>query len=653
MDYKLVIAGLIADAAGLDGLDRETAHGFMEIPPDRAMGDYALPCFRLSRLLRRAPQQIAEELRQKLDAKARAPEYSLISGCEVAGGYLNVFVNKAEYIGAIMRGIMRNPERYGASDIGSGKRVLVEFSSPNIAKPFHIGHMFSTVVGNAIERIYGFLGYETVALNHVGDWGTQFGKLISAYMRLGDADALENDAIAELLRVYVLFHKEAKARPELDDEARGYFLQLERGEPQVKALWQKFRDLSIKEFGKVYRRLGVKFDSYAGESFYSDKMGEVVAALERKGLLSDSEGAKIVDLSAQNLQPMIIIKSDGATIYATRDLAAAIYRKREYDFYRNIYVVGIPQSLHFRQVFATLGLMGYEWSRDCVHIGFGLVKFPDRQMATREGEVIFLDDVLNESVRRAAQLMDAERGVAEPEKVAELVGIGAIVYTFLKNGRERDIVFSWDEMLDLEGDSGPYVQYTYARASSVLRKAGASAAGTAAAGASLPAGAGSAAGTEAGAASGLEASAPVSEAGAAPGLEADTAGSDASAPVSETSAAGSEASAAPGSEAGAAPAAAQSEPDYALLSEPEEYALAVLLNGFSEAILDAAQKYEPSILARHVAAIARAFNKFYHFHKILDAPPGLREARLQLCRASRALIGTGLSLLGIAAPEQM
>jgi arginyl-tRNA synthetase len=300
-------------------------------------------------------------------------------------------------------------------------------------------------------------------------------------------------------------------------------------------------------------------------------MGEVVSMLEQKGLLKDSEGAKIVDLSERGLQPCIIIKSDGATIYATRDLAAAIYRKREYDFHKSLYVVGIPQTLHFRQVFAILELLGFEWARDCEHIGFGQVRFPDRQMATREGEVIFLDDVMNEAVRRAAQMMDKERGVDEPEKVAESVGIGALVFTFLKNSRERDIIFSWDEMLDLEGDSGPYLQYTHARASSVLRKAG-----------------------------------------GAPG------GADCS-----------------------------------LLAEPEEYELICLMNGFAEAVAEAAQKCEPSLLARHVAAIARAFNKFYHYHKILDAPPGIREARLSACAAARALIGTGLALLGIAAPERM
>jgi len=572
MDIKHVLAkiitGFITDTAGIDS---STIESYIEVPPSRDMGDYALPCFKLSRTMRKSPQAIANDLLEKSLRKNEPAFANIIASCKVEGGYFNIFINRAEYIKGVMSEIIGAGDRHGSSAAGAGKRVIVEYSAPNIAKPFHVGHLCSTAIGNSIKRIYDFLGYETVSINHIGDWGTQFGKAICAYRRWGDGEALANDAIHELLRVYVLFHKKAKEMPELEDEARNIFLRLEEGEEDIVAQWKEFCDLSIVELRRMYDRLGVSFDSYAGESFYSDKMGEIVELLEERGLLAESEGAKIVDLSELGITSCIIIKSDGATIYATRDLAAALYRKRTYDFYKNIYVVGNPQALHFKQLLAILGLMGFEWSKDCVHVGHGYVRLPGRKMATREGEIIELEELLDEAVKRAKTMMDEERGLDDPEKVAEDVGVGAIIYSFLKNGREKDTVFTWTEMLDIKGDSGPYLQYTCARASSVLRRAG-----------EMP-----------------------------------------------------------------------DRADYSLLASDEEYEIVDLLNAYPNIILDAADKYEPSILARHIFTLARAFNKFYNLHKVIDSEPGLRDARLHLCGAVRAVLGKGLYLLGIKALDRM
>ena len=570
MDFKKLVAGLLEKATGLD---QTQVYEKLEIPPEREMGDYALPCFRFSKELHKSPQNIAEDLMQKISAHIGEADYNLIHECRVIGGYLNIFVDRAIYIKTVLTEIREKGAHFGSSEEGRGKCIVVEFSSPNIAKPFHIGHMFTTVIGNSLEKIYRFLGYETVSINHIGDWGTQFGKLISAYKRWGNEPALKEDAIKELLRVYVQYHKEVKDHPELDDEARSYFKQLEEGQPEIKAQWQEFRDLSMLEFDRVYQRLGIRFDSAAGESFYSDKMDEIVRMLSDQHLLTDSDDAKIVDLTEENLQPCMILKSDGATIYATRDLAAALYRKRTYDFQKCIYVVGIPQSLHFKQVFAVLKKLGFAWADDCIHIGFGTVRFADRQMATREGEIIYLEDVLNESVKRAASMMDKERKLENAEMVAEQIGIGAVIYSFLRNNRERDIIFSWEEMLDVEGESGPYVQYAHARTCSLLKKAG--------------------------------------------GVPADAAA------------------------------------DYTLLTRDEEYELVDLLNGFEDAVHEAAVKYEPAVLTRHVTAIARAYSKFYNFCKVLDAEPGLRTARLHLCYSVKILLEKGLMLLGISAPKEM
>lgn len=443
----------------------ETVSNLLETPPEQKLGDLAFPCFVLAKTMRKAPPIIAKELLSQF------PCDDFIEKTEAVGGYLNFFFNRERFTKNVIENILSERENYGKSDIGNGKTVLVEFSSPNIAKPFHIGHLFSTAVGNSLEHIYKHLGYKTIKINHLGDWGTQFGKLISAYKRWGDRSVIEKDPINELLKIYVKFHEEAELHPELEDEAREYFKLLEENDPETTQLWQYFRDVSLVEFKKVYDRLGVSFDSYAGESFYSDKMQEVVEILSDKHLLTESDGAMVVNLDDQNMPPCIILKSDGATIYATRDIAAALYRKRTYDFYKNIYVVGTPQALHFRQIFSVIQKAGFEWGKDCVHVGFGLVKFPDKKLSTRHGDVIFLEDVLNESVNKTLEIITGNNPDMEnKELAAEKIGIGAILYTFLKNSREKDIVFSWDSMLDFEGESAPYVQYSYARAKSILRK---------------------------------------------------------------------------------------------------------------------------------------------------------------------------------------
>ncbi len=461
MDYKALIAGKIG--AALD-IDQREVEKLLEIPPRQEMGDFAFPCFQLAKTLRKAPNVIAAELKEKLQVVE-------IDRIEVMGPYVNFFLDKSIFLKGIVEKILLEKDSYGSSNEGEGKTVIVEYSSPNIAKPFHVGHLFTTVLGSSLSKIFAFLGYDTLSHNHLGDWGTQFGKLIYAYEKWVDQDQLKETPIEELNRIYVKFHEEALEDPTLDDEARRHFKNLEDGREYEVNLWREFRALSLEVFKRVYDELGVKFDSFDGESFYGDKMDEVVEILQTKELLVESNGAKVVMLEEYNMPPTIIKKADGATIYATRDLAAAIYRKRTYDFYKNIYVVGTPQSLHFKQVFKTLELAGFEWAKDCVHVGFGLVKFPGKMMSSRKGDVVLLDDLLSKAVVTAEDIITEKNpSLKEKEEVAKKVGIGAIIFTYLKNSREKDIIFDWDEILSFDGETGPYVQYTYARAKSILRK---------------------------------------------------------------------------------------------------------------------------------------------------------------------------------------
>lgn len=463
MNYKELISERLSSIIELPIEDIEK---LIEIPPKPEMGDFAFPCFQLAKTFRKAPNAIAEELKDKFDK-------SNFEKVENLGPYLNFFLDKSILSKSVIEKILEEKDKYGSSNEGKGRKTLIEYSSPNIAKPFHVGHLFSTAVGNALYKIFTFEGYNCERLNHLGDWGTQFGKLIAAYKRWVDEEALEKEPIKELLRIYVKFHDEAEKDPALEQEGRLHFKRLEDGEEEEVKLWKRFRELSLKEFKKVYDILNVEFDSYAGESFYGDKMDAVVEEIDEKGLLVESNGAKVVMLDDYNMPPCIIKKSDGATIYATRDLATAIYRKNTYDFYKSIYVVGLEQTLHFKQVFTTLKLMGHDWADDCTHIGFGLVRFTDRKLSTRRGEVIFLEDLLKESIDKTLEVINEKNSELEnKEETAKKIGIGAVIFTYLKNNRERDIVFSWDEMLSFDGETGPYVQYSYARGKSILRKAG-------------------------------------------------------------------------------------------------------------------------------------------------------------------------------------
>ncbi len=435
----------------------------IEVPPNSKMGDLAFPCFTLAKELRKAPAAIAQEIAEK------------ICGDEVkavpTGPYLNFFFDHAILAEEIVAEVGK--ESFGKQNIGQGKRVIIEMSSPNIAKPFGIGHLRSTMIGNALYHLYKTLGYDALRINHLGDWGTQFGKQIVAYKRWGDAEKIKQNPIQEFLNIYVKFHEEAEAHPELEDEARLWFKKLEDGDPEAHALWQYFIDESLQEFKRMYEKLGVDFDHYMGESFYSDKMYAVVQALKEKGLLEESEGAQVVRLDDEDMPPCIILKSDGSTIYATRDLATAIYRRDHLQAEEIIYVVGAEQSLHFRQVYSVLKKMGHEWAKGCEHVAFGLMKFEGRKLSTRRGHVIFLEEVLDEAVERARQIIE-EKNPNLPDKVAvaEAVGIGAIIFGDLKNTRIHEINFSLDDALNFDGETGPYVQYTFARTQSVLEKAG-------------------------------------------------------------------------------------------------------------------------------------------------------------------------------------
>ena len=460
----------------VDELDVELSalEELIEIPPQRDMGDFAIPCFRFAKILKKSPAVIAQDFADKLDT---LPEF--IDRVEVAGPYLNIFLNVSVFNKTITSNILESNDLL-KFDWGSDKTVLLDYSSPNIAKPFHVGHAFTTILGDVLARMYASTGYEVVRINHLGDYGTQFGKLIVAYENWGDASALEEDAIKELLRIYVKFHDEAKLNPELEDQARAKFRNLEAGEAYEYELWEKFREFSLNEFKRIYNRLGMYFDSYKGEAFYIEMLDKVVNLLEEKGILVDSQGAKIVDLEEYSLPPVIVRKSDGSSIYATRDIAAALYRHKRYNFDKLLYVVGQTQELYFKQLFATLKKAGFDWADNMEFVGFGLVKFPEGvKLSTRSGDVVYLEDLINEAVSRTKAVIeknnensDYPMSQEEIDKASEIIALASVRYTFLRNGRERDIVFSWDEILDYEGDTAPYMLYSYARARSILRKSG-------------------------------------------------------------------------------------------------------------------------------------------------------------------------------------
>ena len=467
MDFKLEAAALVSKAAGIDINECFLS---TETPPDPAMGDYAFPCFKLAKTLRKAPALIAKELSENIEK----PDF--FDKIEVSGAYVNFFTNKSVFVKDVFSRVISEGSGFGASDMGNGKTVVVDFSSPNIAKPFHVGHLRSTVIGNAICNIYRKLGYTVVGINHLGDWGTQFGKLITAYRLWGDDASIEKSGISELMRLYVRFHDEAEANSSLNDEARGWFVKMQEGDSYALGLWKWFYDISLREFNRVYDMLGVKFDEFTGESFYNDKMDAVIAELKEKSLLIEDGGAMIVPLEDENMPPCLIVRSDGGTLYATRDIAAALYRKKTYDFCKCIYLTALDQNLHFAQWFEVIRKMGYDWYKDLYHVPFGLVSLETGKLSTRKGNVVLMEELLNEAVSETLNIINEKNPLLEnKDEVARQVGIGAVIFNDLYNGRIKDVVFSWSRMLSFEGETGPYVQYTHARACSILKKAGFSA----------------------------------------------------------------------------------------------------------------------------------------------------------------------------------
>lgn len=444
-------------------LEQEEIYQLLEITPNRELGDIAFPCFSLAKAYRKSPQLIADELAEQInDDQVRV---------EVVGAYLNFFFKRAAYANQLLAKMLFSDLTYGESTEGDGKTIVVDYSSPNIAKPFSLPHLRSTMIGNAIINLYKARGYKTVGINHIGDWGTQFGKEIVAYKKWGNDEAIKANPIQELVNLYVRFHEEVENEPELDEEARIWFKRLEEGDAEAVRLWKWFVEESLKEFNKIYDLLGVKFDYYMGESFYNDKMDRVVDELTEKGLLVESEGAQVVDLG-EEMPPAIIRKKDGSSIYATRDLAAALYRKDTFDFDKVFYVVGNEQRLHFAQVFTVLKKMGYEWYDRLVHVPFGLMLFESKKMSTRRGTIVLLEEVLEKSIELADQIIEEKNPMLVDRKaVAEAVGAGAIVFNDLKNNRLHEVNFSWEEALNFEGETGPYIQYVYARIQSLLRRA--------------------------------------------------------------------------------------------------------------------------------------------------------------------------------------
>ncbi|MGI6307673.1 MAG: arginine--tRNA ligase [Dethiobacteria bacterium] len=452
--------------ASLTGLEPPEVIARLETPPEPGLGEYAFPCYILSRSWKKPPQVIAAEL------AAQIKPVGELEKVQNVGPYLNFHLNRTQLLSRLLPEIARQGLDYGQTQEGRGRAVVIDYSAPNIAKPFGIGHLRSTVIGNALYRLYENQGFRVVGINHLGDWGTQFGKLIVAYRRWGESSQLEKDPVNYLYRLYVLFHQEAEKEPQLEEEARQWFLNLEKQDPEAVQLWEHFRALSLDEFQRLYRFLGIKFDAYQGESFYNHLLDKTIKLVAEKGLVKESEGALLADLEPHGLPPCLLRKKDGATLYITRDLAAAIYRYERYRFHKLLYVVGAEQTLHFQQLFKILELMGYPWARDCVHIPFGLIHFKDGRMSTRQGRTIFLEDVLQRAIELAwTTILDKNPTLEDKEGAARLVGLGAVIFGDLINDRIKDIEFDWDKVLDFSGETAPYVQYSHARICSILRKA--------------------------------------------------------------------------------------------------------------------------------------------------------------------------------------
>lgn len=562
MDHKTLVAQRLA--AVIPSLEADQIFALLEKPKSSEMGDIAFPAFSLAKVERKAPQAIASEIAEKIDTAG-------FEKVVATGPYINFFLDKAAISNDILRAVIAEKADYGQQDIGHGQNVTLDMSSPNIAKPFSVGHLRSTVIADALGHIYSKLGYKAIRINHLGDWGKQFGMLIVAYKLWGDKEAIEANPIDELLKLYVRINAEADENPELDEQARQWFKKLEDGDQEALDLWQWFRDESLVEFNRIYDKLDVSFDYFHGEAFYNDKMDEGIQILEDKNLLQESKGAQIVNLEKYDLPPALIKKSDGATLYITRDMATAMYRHRTFNFAKNIYVVGQEQSHHFKQLKAVLKEMGFDWSDDMIHVSFGLVTKNKKKLSTRKGNIIRLEPTLDEAEARALTQIEAKNpGLENKEAVAHAVGVGAVKFYDLKTDRDNGYDFDLEAMVSFEGETGPYVQYAYARIQSILRKA-----------AFVPA----------------------------------------------------------------------SDANYAL-NDAESWDIIKLLQDFPSIIQRAAEKYDPSVVAKYAINLAQSFNKYYAHTRILDENPE-RDSRLALAYATGIVLKEALRLLGVDAPEKM
>ncbi len=558
MDYKKYIASKIK----AEGLSEEEVASAIALPPNSDMGDYALPCFKFAKVMRKSPALIAQDIANSF------PADDVIERAEAVNGYVNFTINKGALAREVIDEVLASGDKYGSSTEGAGKTICIDYSSVNIAKPFHIGHLSTTAIGGALYKIFNFLGYKAVGINHLGDYGTQFGKLICAYKHWGNREEVQAGGIHAINDLYVRFNSEATE--EMEQEAREYFRLIESGDKEANELFDWFKDLTLEYVKGIYKKLNVTFDSYAGERFYTDKMGPVIEELRQKGLLKESNGAQIVDLEPYGMPPCLILRSDGASLYATRDLAAAIYRKKTYDFYKCLYVVAYQQNLHFKQFFKVLELMGKEWAKDLVHVAYGMVSLEDGAMSTRKGKVVWLEDVIARCEEKAYAIISEKNPELEnKEDVAEKVGVGAVIFGALYNNKIKDIVFSYDKVLSFEGETSVYVQYTCARANSVLEKGG------------VPS-------------------------------------------------------------------------EYVVADLlPEEAEVVKAIAAFPQAVKDAAEKYEPSVVARFAVDLAQKFNKFYFDCKILIAEGDKKNFRLALTAAALTALKNALTLLGIGVPDKM
>lgn len=464
-NYKKIV-GITMEQL-ISGLSQEEIMELIEQPDNREYGDLAFPTFALAKVMKKSPAIIAQELVKEIE---KPSEFERI---EALGPYINFFINSQKVMKETVENIISAGDDFGSSDMGQGKTVVIDFSSPNIAKPFGIGHLRTTVIGNSLYKIHKFLGYNVVGINHIGDWGTQFGKIIVAFDKWGDLDALNNsdDPVKYLYDLYVKFHEEAEKNPQLDDIARETFKDLEKGDEEKTAKWKMFRDISLKELKRIYDILGVEFDSYKGEQFYNDLIPDTIETLINKGITEISEGALIVNLEKFDIPPVLLRKKDGATLYATRDICAAIYRHNQYEFEKMLYVVGAEQSLHFKQIFKTLAIAGFEFSEKCEHIPFGLFRFTEGKMSTRKGNLIFLDDVIEKAISLTKEVIEEKNpNLKDKDIVSKQVGIGAIIFGDLTNDRVKNVIFDWEKILDFNGETGPYIQYSHARICSLIRK---------------------------------------------------------------------------------------------------------------------------------------------------------------------------------------